>query len=574
MRTDLLNRNLFVFATGMLIFVFSGCRKTMSGGKPINADRVGFLPLDSALIPPPSPVNTAITAYFEEMIMDPSYETGSTINVMPPTSPYGMGLTASGEYFILNTSSLDAFNTRFMGVENDPAYLTTNVIVPITPSIRNYVGIHRLLLNYSQGSTTPPSVYDPTANYFGSLLPSPIVDSVGKRWFLQSYGAAFSVVTRESPNSQFSPLPVPIPPALVSSAPDTIDSWLYNYTTNTWQKMGTAYKSGNNYLKTFYQAGLWNMGTAIPGKYLTLHLRADDSATITNTRVVLTGNNITVAEGMTDADGNMVCFVPAGWRLTANLYQTPVYSNQLVYSTQLLTLNLYDISTVAVNRNANNYLSTVNGIVYDCNGSLLPEGILTLAFNTEFPGVIDYYIPIRNGRFSTSFWAQGSFFNAQITDMAGNPLGDPTMFTTTLNHQDYTYTFSICPHSTLLYANTSIDGQSAYGELDDAAASPVLTADLVNGYSTKINAIKNGKGFQLIGQLDSYLLNNQQIVADSVLVNGVRYAVDASQLELVDTYRYDTNVNGIIEGVVSLYYLDGSNVSHHLLGTFKVRKNF
>jgi hypothetical protein len=510
------------------------------------------------------------------MINDPTYETNWWIDVAPPAIPQGEGLTNTGFLFFMNASSLDQYNTHFLGIENDPTYLNTNVIVPVTPSIRNYVGMHRVLINFPN----PPGGFDPTGNTFGALLPSPLVDSAGQRWFLSSYGANYTVVTRESVNSQYGPLNIPIPAALVAAAPDTIGSWLYDNTTNTWQESGYAVKAGNFYQKDFYLAGLWNTGLTVPGKYLTIHLRADDTATLTNTRVVVTGRGISVAEGTTDADGNMICFVPAGWPLSISMYQTPTYSNIATYSAQIPIMTLNDEVTINVPRSSNYYLSTINGIVYTCNGSLLPEGILNLAFFNDGPGIVDYYVPIKNGRFSTGIWLPGSFFNAQVTDMSGNPLGDDaTVNIPFRGGTPYTYTLSTCPNSTQLYANSMIDNQAAYTQLDDAtSSSPYLTADQpLSAYYTRINAIKNGKGFQFTGDFYPGIYSvggTMTLYVEDLTINGVSYQVDPAFDPAINIIRYDNNVNGLIEGVVDLYYLDAAGVSHHFVGNFKVRRNF
>jgi hypothetical protein len=565
-----------IFPAAVLFLMTSpACRKTMNN-TPTGVDSA-ILGLSSYTpIPSATPVNTAITAYYDEMINDPTYETNWWIDVAPPASPQGLELTNTGFLFFMNASSLDQYNTHFLGIENDPTYLTTDVIVPVTPSIRNYVGMHRVLINFPN----PPGGFDPTGNTFGALLPSPVVDSAGQRWFLSSYGANYTAAVRESVNSVYAPLQIPIPAALVAAAPDTIGSWLYNGTTNTWQESGYAVKAGNSYQKDFYQAGLWNAGLTVPGKYLTIHLRTDDSATITNTRVVLTGRGISVAEGTTDADGNMICFVPAGWPLSISTYQTPTYSRIATYSAQIPLMNLNDEVILNVPRASNNYLSTINGIVYTCDGSLLTAGILNLSFDGDGAGIVDYYVPIKNGRFSTGIWLPGSFFTAQVTDMSGNPLGDATAVNIPFRGGiPYTYTLSTCPNSTQLYANSTIDNQPAYSQLDDAtSSSPYLTADQpLSAYYTRINAIKNGKGFQFTGDFYPGIYSvggTMPLYVEDLTINGVSYAVDPAVNPDLNIIRYDNSVNGLIEGVIGLNYLDAAGVSHLFVGNFKVRRNF
>jgi hypothetical protein len=568
-------KNIFPAAV-LVLFATSACRKTVNNPPTGNIDSAVFGLSSFTPIPAAAPVNTAITAYYDEMINDPTYETNWYIAAAPPTIPQGVALTNTGFLFFMAASNLDEYNTHFLGIENDPTYLNTNVIVPVTPSIRNYVGMHRVLINFPN----PPGGFDPTGNTFGALLPSPLVDSAGQRWFLASYGANYTVVVRESVNSQYGPLGIAIPAALVAAAPDTIGSWLYNNTTNTWQQSGYAVKSGNFYQKAFYQAGLWNTGLTVPGKYLTIHLRADDSATVANTRVVVTGKGISVAEGTTDADGNLICFVPTGWPLSISTYQTPTYSNIMTYSAQLPSIYLNDEVTVNIRRASNNYLSTISGTVYTCDGSLLPEGILNLAFYNDGPGIVDYYVPIKNGRYSTGIWLPGSFFTAQITDMGGNPLGDATSVNIPFRGGiPYTYTLSTCPNSTQLYANSTIDNQPVYTQLDDASSSsPYLTADQpLSAYYTRINAMKNGKGFQFTGDFYPGIYSvggTMTLYAENLSINGVSYPVDFSVNPALNIIRYDNNVNGLIEGVVGLNYLDTAGVSHLFVANFKVRRNF
>jgi hypothetical protein len=209
----------------------------------------------------------------------------------------------------------------------------------------------------------------------------------------------------------------------------------------------------------------------------------------------------------------------------------------------------------------------------------LSEGILNLAFYTDGPGIVDYYFPIKNGRFSTGIWLPGSFFNAQVTDMNGNPLGDATAVNIPFRGGiSYTYTLSTCPNSTQLYANSMIDNLPAYTQLDDAASpSPYLTADQPSAYYTRINAMKNGKGFQFTGDFypgDWSVGGTTSLYPEDLSINGVSYPVDFTFSPGINIIRYDASVNGLIEGVVDLNYLDTAGVSHRLVANFKVRRNF
>jgi len=107
----------FIFP--FLLFVCSNCKKNAdhSGGGGTSDSTVNN---SYTLTPSSSPVTTGITAYFQEPPIDPNYENspygiGASITAYPPNVINGLILNFSNGYYVLNTFSLDGFNTRFSG---------------------------------------------------------------------------------------------------------------------------------------------------------------------------------------------------------------------------------------------------------------------------------------------------------------------------------------------------------------------------------------------------------------------------------------------------------------------------
>jgi hypothetical protein len=90
-----------IFSAAVLFLItLPACRKTINNNPSGNIDSA-LLGLSSYTpIPAATPVNTAITAYYDEMINDPTYETNWWIDVAPPAVPQGVELTNTGFFFL------------------------------------------------------------------------------------------------------------------------------------------------------------------------------------------------------------------------------------------------------------------------------------------------------------------------------------------------------------------------------------------------------------------------------------------------------------------------------------------
>lgn len=420
--------------------------------------------------------------------------------------------------------------------------------------------------------------HNPEHKDFAQRLPCYLAADDGtQRWFLKSYGAISMEMIAENwvnnthvdfYSGRTADLKLPIPPSMQADAPDSIITW--KLIDGRWVRGGKAIKQDNYYLAKIDKSTAWNFAMPVKGVYLNVNIRTDTSASITNTAVrIKTGQHI-IAESMTDADGNAICFVPSNTAMIAEVLPDEKVFSEDVYSYPIPPLT--KAGNVSFSLPGTIYhLSTLSGKVVNCNNEPIRNGMVKLSLF----GDRQYYLPVTNGKLGSSVWLYGSGTQAtaEVTDFSNSSQGEAVnlIFISGIRQQ---INFYNCANSTKLYCNYTVDN-SSYELNDEASLSSVyMTISKASQYAQPLlktdNANKLGVNFSVWP--NAYGMYS--VVFSDIMVNGVSYQFDRSKEATVAYSRFDPAANGYVEGWFSFNYFDNSNKSHHVEGNFRLKKTF
>jgi hypothetical protein len=573
-----------------------GCKKSTDPNNPNPVDPTyNYTP-----VTPSTPVTTSLITY-----MHSNSQTNNPVqlSINGAYSNYNLQYNA----FTSGVIQTDLFRTQIFERNNltvsDLYYFHTPRVIPITASFQNYADAtvipRELVYSASSGADNgffwlpaggsvsygplDPANYpnggiqgfgyaaylNPVAKGFALSMPDFSVDSINKRWFLRSFGSYW--LDTYFPANKGVKLTIPIQPSMQAIAPDSVPS--YRYENWKWIRGAMAKKINNTYQVPINSSTLWNIALPVTGVYLKVNLRSDSAATLTNMKLVAKVNDQEVATGRTNGEGNAILFVPANEKIS--LY---VYPDQYNYQDEYPLNKTKEIgsfstaSEVEVNIPVKTTpgLTTLYGRVYDCNGTPVQNGTALLSVSNVMPR--EYYVPIKNGRFTTSIFLQGGYDGVYVSILDPGGVRQGGISELVLGSgpyvqqgKEYDLNFYTCTASTRLYFNYTLDDKK-YLLTDDASnGSPFIT--YAAGH---ISSVKNGTGVDInTGNLQTGPWN---WFSSPVWINGVAYQIDQS----VSNYEnYMSHVDpagtGYTEGWVVMDLKDNAGARHKLSATFRVK---
>lgn len=596
-----------LFFTAIVLLWMCSCRKDNVNVVNQRGTNLNYTP-----VPASSPVNTNILVYIPGNVeaSNPFYMKSN-----------GMvfSYSASSDGYVINNITTDQYTTSLLAYPlltvNNPGF-DFHKTFTVSNAIKNYVdlkpfplvdlgdhnytynsgtlslpnGSEILVPSYSYASFSGPGDFGLSAGYLNPRLEGyaislpcyPLGDDNNKRWFLDSRGIYFLLPHQ---NLDFNPavnivLRSPIAMDQLAGAPDSIAVWNIN-SLNVWEKNGYAHKAGSYYEKQITRKGYWNFAVPEDGIYLTLHLRTTTGIEVPNTRIKLKCGQDEIADARTDADGNALVFVPSNKNLTLDLINDH-FGNWSAIATTNQSLGAFNTEAektyVIADRKD---LATIEGAVFNCDGSLLKSGIATLTL----PSAKDSYIfPITDGKFKASTWISYGFDvigDLDIRDNAGMLLTTNTLLlkpgiannvTNGLSH--YNLNFYSCSNASKLSFNYMIDTTNYTINGEATASSPVLTKSAYIPFDV-ISLEDNGKGITFSGNFTALAGNGFAHGGDylptGIKVNGVTCQFDDIAVSELLITRNDSTIGGYIEGWFLAYYKDNNNVSHKITGNFRVK---
>ncbi|MEN9548066.1 MAG: hypothetical protein RIR12_657 [Bacteroidota bacterium] len=189
-------------------------------------------------------------------------------------------------------------------------------------------------------------------------------------------------------------LTFPIPAALQSSAPTTIDLWHFDEVKGRWVQEGTATKSGANYEAEVSHFSFWNCDAPFPLINLCMNIMNGNSNNpLSNAHIRIKRANGNAASGYTDSAGNLCGKVPKNEALVLEVLDqcySPVFTQNIGPFTADASLGTINATIPTAN------LLTITGTLQNCAATNVTNGVLIL----YMAGGYSYNIPVTNGTFS------------------------------------------------------------------------------------------------------------------------------------------------------------------------------
>jgi hypothetical protein len=582
------------------IFFLIACSKP--NNDPDSPDNNNNNNLDYTIIPDKSTITTGITGYM--MQYDSVNLPGAVYcNIAGPLPTSGM--------WLFDNNKTDPYNTIVGGgVGPGGLYVPVSRVIPVSTSLRNYFDINLKtrttigsVYEKTAGNWTFPkggsltgtagsfttisgggtgfhnvecSYLDPTSVEFGVRLTRFDADVDGKRWYLKSYGSMLiEMYTWKVSLVNDITMELAVPASMLAQAPDSIQAWYLNTDLNTggynWIKKGIAKKTAIGYRYKIDNIGTWNFAVPVKGVYSVIKLRTESGIPIVNTRAVIKNQFGELASARSDADGNVTCFLPVNEPISIELrnsYYDKIHD--IIYTKALDPIQSNKPVEVVVPDNSA-WLRSIKGSVKTCAGVALQQGVVTIR---DRNGFVYADIPVVNGQYKAAITLsnyQGSTFWLRATygSQAGS---DSAIVLTSASSKLYTYDITNCQGATGLSATYSVDeGASKTLSSDAVTLSGAYLRGIFN-HNTAITSIyctQNYDGFSF--ETYAYQPGTNGGISN-LSVNGKSVARDYSKPGKLEITRYDVMAPGYIEGKLDAYYIDAANVSHHLVASFRVKR--
>lgn len=242
---------------------------------------------------------------------------------------------------------------------------------------------------------------DPTAEDLGGIMPGALTatDPDGNPLALASYGML--ALSLETPNGtelkiedgQAISVEIPIPAALLSSAPETIDLWQYDLEEGQWLLQGTCKKEGGAYKCQVSSTGYWNCDVALPAICLSGNIFNADGSFASYVKVVvedLTDNFI--YWGYTDSMGYFCGSVPQAAFLRLYIKD---HCDNVLYTADIGPFSEdTELDDIYLDQLVESFLIQLNGTAMHCSLPDTPSGHIAV----RYPGRLRVF-PYENGVF-------------------------------------------------------------------------------------------------------------------------------------------------------------------------------
>ncbi|TMI66117.1 MAG: carboxypeptidase regulatory-like domain-containing protein [Bacteroidetes bacterium] len=305
---------------------------------------------------------------------------------------------------------------------------------------------------------------DPTAANLGSIVMGDLrgITTSGVERGLTTYGMLGVELTGgggqplKIASGKTAELTFPIPAALGSSAPATIDLWHFDEATARWKQEGTATKTGSNYIANVSHFSFWNCDAQFPLIDLCMTLvKGPENGPLSNApvRIKRTVNN-SYGYGRTDSAGRLCGKVPKNESLVLEVLDQ---CNIVAYSQNIGPFaSNTDLGTIVVTLPTVNTL-TITGNAVNCSGGNVTSGV---AFAYLGGGNV-YSAAISNGQFVINIVRcnnSGTLnLSVQAIDYATLQQSNPVLVTGTTGTVN-AGTLQACGASAVEFVDVMVDG--------------------------------------------------------------------------------------------------------------------
>jgi len=433
--------------------------------------------------------------------------------------------------------------------------------------------------NYTGAINVYAAYIDPTSADILDKVPGSFManNKDGKRVLLSSYGMmAVELESSAGEKLQIKPgntatLTSPIPSLAQSSAPATISLWYVDESTGLWKEEGTATKQGNNYIGTVKHFTYWNCDIQVQTVMLTATFKTANGQPLVNASIVIkptTGNYYGTAHGYTDSLGQMNGPVPANMNLVLQVMDGcggSIYSQNIGPYAENMNLGTISIpSTVAA-------IVTVKGKLTNCTNGNVTKGYAVVSIDNW----VHYAKADANGNFSTNFsLCSTNGKSAQVLGVDETTLQQGNVSTVAVvTPITDAGTIAACGTVSTQFLNYTIDNTS-YTVLDSDSLT-AFTSGQATQLSTYINGMQIGSG----GIGIWFKFDHTAPAAGTYGVYSLGFNTQNSVANLIQPFNvvitnFPQSAGQFYQGSFTGQYKDGSNVTHNITCSFKVRRTF
>jgi len=432
--------------------------------------------------------------------------------------------------------------------------------------------------NYTGTVNVYAAYIDPTAADILDRVPGSFManDKDGKRVLLSSYG--MMAVELESSTGEklqvksgsTATLTSPIPSAAQASAPTTIPLWYVDEATGLWKEEGNATKQGNTYVGTVKHFTYWNCDVPVKTVMVTATFKTANGQPLVNASIVIkptAGNYYGSAHGFTDSLGQINGPVPANMNLVLQVMDgcnAPVYSQNIGPYNESINLGTITIPTATPG------VVTVKGKLTNCSGGTVTKGYAIVSINNA----VHYAKVDGSGNFSTNYvLCNINGLNAQVlgVDETAQQQGNTTTLLVSSPNTDFG-AVAACGTVSTEYIDYTLDGTTYH----------FVAGDSLMGYS-KPDTLGTATGSIVIfGARSPNVIQFQ--IATTAQTPGTYplYWLDVHSYHQniliqpfnVNLTSYPASAGQFYQGSFTGQFKDGSNVTHSISCTFRVRRTF
>jgi hypothetical protein len=420
---SLKNTTFFFIVTAITTLFFLSCKKNGSdGGTTVNPST----PPDLTSIVNSALVSGFVTDENEAAVKSATVQIGTTLvttdkygyfearNVSVIKNAATVSVTKAGYFKSIKTYIATADKSVFFRIKMIPKTNAGNVNGASggTVTLSNGMAINfpaasvvNAATNAAYTGTVNVAAYwiNPTSADLPRIMPGDLrgLNTDGNLQLLTTYGMAAVDLTGTGGEllqiaaGKKATLTMPIPAALLGSAPASIPLWYFDETKGLWKQEGAATKTGSNYVGEVSHFSFWNYD--VPANYIQFN------CTIVNqngqplqhalVKITVISNPANNAFGYTDSSGYISGAVPNNSQLLMEVFGNNGCISPL-YSQSFTTTNT-NISLGTITVNAISLQATVSGTATTCSSIPVTNGYIILK-----SGNITYRYPITNGTFN------------------------------------------------------------------------------------------------------------------------------------------------------------------------------
>lgn len=224
---------------------------------------------------------------------------------------------------------------------------------------------------------------NPEASDLSLIMPGDVITNT--RELLKTYGmVAVELLDNNGNklqlgNGKEATLTFPVAPSQSVGTPVDMPLWYFDESAGFWKREGSATLQGNTFVGKVKHFSFWNCDT--PEAAITLDMTVVDpnGNPLPNMSVQLVSANYGQRNGVTNGAGYVGGLVPQGDPMVMTIYDNTLANNCIVHGP--VNIGPFNVSTslgnVVVNA-ANLISTTVTGVVTDCSGNPVSNGVVKL----------------------------------------------------------------------------------------------------------------------------------------------------------------------------------------------------